>query len=86
MSGRIVMSGCCTEIPFCRHKFGKALNEQTNRIGSAGASQFPKQKVECKICKGGPPVELDRYPEHYRSCHDKEFTIAGRKVSGSGCS
>ena len=66
---------------FCRHKFGKTLNAQTNRIGSSGAARFPKQKIECKICNNSPAVELHRYPEHYRSCHDKEFSIAGRKVS-----
>ena len=69
----------------CRHKFGKARNEQTKRIGSTRAEAFPRTKIKCLICKPETMVEIDRYPEHYKSCHNKEFIIAGRKVSGSEC-
>ena len=59
--------------------FPKALNESTGRICSVREAKLKRQLIKCPMCNT-PDLELNRYNDHYKARHDRDFKPLGRKV------
>ena len=49
------------------------------RLPEGEEHRLAKQTIICMVC-GDRSVDVNRYNEHYKALHDKQFVAAGRKV------